>query len=252
MGFEVAAEAYGMFMGRYSEPLADGLVDLLPTTVTRPVLDVGCGPGAMTSRLVDRWGTGRVSAVDPSASFVGALADRIPGIDVRTGRAEALPWAADTFAVVTASLVVHFLPDPAAGFREMVRVAAPGGTVAATVWDHAGGRGPLALFWDEARALHPGVEDESGRAGTGAGQLATLARGAGLTLVADTELTVSVTYEDVEQWWRPYTLGVGPAGDHLGRLSPGDRTVLHDRCAARLPVGPFVVTATAWCVVGRR
>ena len=139
----MTAERYARFMGRFSVPLADAFVGLTGARVGMRALDVGCGPGALTARLVDRLGPAQVCAVDPSAGFVAAVRTRWPDLDVRQGTAEALPFEDATFDVATAQLVVHFMADPVGGLREMGRVAS-GGTVAACVWDHAGGGGPLA------------------------------------------------------------------------------------------------------------
>src|ERR1700729_1943675 len=134
-------------MGRYSEPLAVQFADLAGIGRGQRVLDVGCGPGALTAELVSRAGADAVSAVEPSASFAAAVRERLPGADIRLAAAERLPFATDIFDAALAQLVVHFMADPVAGLREMARVTRPGGVVAACVWDHAGGRGPLAAFW---------------------------------------------------------------------------------------------------------
>ena len=137
MSFDVAGDAYGRFMGRFSEPLAERFLALAGVRDEDRVLDVGCGPGALTARLVARLGAGQVAAVDPSEPFVAAARTRLPGVDVRVATAESLPFDDDAFDAVLAQLVVHFMADPVAGLAEMARVARPGGTVAACVWDHA-------------------------------------------------------------------------------------------------------------------
>jgi SAM-dependent methyltransferase len=251
VSFDVAAQAYGLFMGRYSEPLADELIPLLSLVPGWRAIDVGCGPGALTARLVDRLGVGAVCALDPSEPFVAAARDRFPDLDVRQGRAEALPWPDDSFDVVAASLVVHFMRDPVAGLREMGRVARPGGTVAATVWDHAGDRGPISPFWRAVRSLDPAAPDESDLAGARAGHLASLFGRAGLDVIWDTVLTVRVRYSSPEEWWTPYTLGVGPAGSYVAGLDDGQREALRRQCLAQLPPAPFDIDASAWCVIGR-
>ena len=58
MSFEVSADAYMRFMGQYSEPLAREFADLAGIGVGQRVLDVGCGPGALTAELVKRAGAG--------------------------------------------------------------------------------------------------------------------------------------------------------------------------------------------------
>ena len=180
MSFDVSADAYLRFMGRYSEPLAVQFADLAGVQPGQRVLDVGCGPGALTAELVRRTGAEAVSAVEPSASFAAAVRERLPGVDVRRSAAEQLPFPDDTFDAALAQLVVHFMTDPVQGLREMSRVTRPGGMVAACVWDHAGGRGPLTAFWSAVRELDPAADDESGLAGVREGHLARLFAQAGL------------------------------------------------------------------------
>src|SRR5919201_6899863 len=115
MSFDVTADAYGRFMGRWSEPLAGQFAAYLRLSPGQRVLDVGCGPGALTAVLVDAVGAGLVSAVDSSEPFVAAARDRLPGAEVRLGAAEALPWPAASFDRVAAQLAVHLMADPAAG-----------------------------------------------------------------------------------------------------------------------------------------
>lgn len=250
MAFDVA-DAYSAFMGRYSEPLAEVFVDWVGVPGGQRVLDVGCGPGALTARLVDRLGADAVVAVDPSAPFVAATAARCPGVDVRRAAAERLPFADDAVDAAFAQLVVHFMADPVAGLSEMGRVTRPGGVVAACVWDHGTGGGPLSVFWATVRELDPGAEDESGRAGSREGHLSELARAAGLDDVEPGVLTVTVPYASFEEWWQPYTLGVGPAGDYVAGLDEAARDALRDRCAQRLPAGPFEIRSSAWAVRAR-
>lgn len=249
VSFDVEAGAYDRFMGRFAGPLAVQFAGLLGVRPGLRVLDVGCGPGALTAELVRRGAS--VSAVDPSGPFVAAVRDRLPGVDVRQAPAEALPYADATFDAAAAQLVVHFMADPVAGLAEMARVTRPGGPVAACVWDHAD-RGPLSVFWRAARDLDPAVRDESALAGATEGHLADLSVRAGLTVTEDTTLTVRVTFPTFAAWWDPFTLGVGPAGAHVAALSPAHRTALATRCAALLPPPPFTLPATTWTVLARR
>lgn len=250
MTFAVAAESYDRFMGRYSVPLAPRLADLAGISGGQRVLDVGCGPGALTAELVRRLGAGSVAAVDPSEPFVDAARERNPGVDVRQAPAEALPFPDDAFDAALAQLVVHFMADPVEGIREMARVTRPGGVVAACVWDHAGGQGPLSVLWDAARDVDQDVVDESLLPGARRGHLEELFGEAGLREVEETTLTVAVEHPSFEEWWEPYTLGVGPAGAQVAALEPAAREELRERCRSRLPDAPFVVTAAAWAARG--
>src|SRR5207342_2927305 len=155
MSFDVSADAYTRFMGRYSEPLAARFADLAGVRPGQRALDVGCGPGALTAELAGRLGAGEVCAVDPSGSFAEAVGERLPGVTVSVAAAERLPFPDAAFDAVLAQLVVHFMADPVAGLREMGRVTRERGVVAACVWDHGGGEGPLSTFWEAARELDP-------------------------------------------------------------------------------------------------
>lgn len=250
MSFEVAAEAYDRFMGRYSIQLAPALADLAAVEAGQRVLDVGCGPGALTTELVLRLGTDAVSAVDPSESFAAAARERHPGVDVRLSAAEELPFADDTFDAALAQLVVHFMADPVAGLREMVRVTRAGGVVAACVWDHAGERAPISTFWEAARELGGDVTDESLLAGGRAGHLTELFEAAGLGQVEESDLAATVDYANFDDWWEPFTLGVGPAGAHATSLGEAELAALRDRCRQLLPEAPFTLSTFAWAARG--
>jgi len=250
MSFAVAADAYDRFMGRYSVPLSPQLADLAGVTPGDRVLDVGCGPGALTAELAARLGPDAVVAVDPSEPFVAAARERNPGVDVRRASAEELPFADGAFDAAIAQLVVHFMRDPVAGLAEMARVTRPGGVVAACVWDHAGGRGPLSVFWEAAHALDPGVPDESRLPGAREGHLFALFEAAGLTGIEERTLVVAVEHPSFEEWWEPYTLGVGPAGAYAAGLEPARQAELRERCRAALPPAPFVLEARAWATRG--
>ncbi len=251
MSFAVPADAYDRFMGRYSRPLAPRLTDFAGVASGQRALDVGCGPGALTSELVARLGPELVVAVDPSEPFVAAARERHPDVDVRQAGAEELPFADDEFDVTVAQLVVHFMSDPVAGLREMARVTRPGGVVAACVWDHAGERGPLSLYWTAVRQLDPDADDESRLAGAREGDLAELFGQAGLDDLVDTDLAVQVDHASFDAWWEPFTLGVGPAGGYVTRLDPVRRDRLKELCRQLAPDAPFTLDAHAWATRGR-
>lgn len=250
MSFAVPADAYDRFMGRYSTLLAPRFADLAGVRPGQRALDVGCGPGALTHELVARLGSEHVVAVDPSEPFVTAARARHPGVDVRQAAAEELPFADGEFDVTLAQLVVHFMADPVAGLREMARVTRPGGLVVACVWDHGGGRGPLSLYWSAVRQLDPGAADESALAGARQGHLTELFEAAGLADVDETDLVVQVEHPSFEDWWEPFTFGVGPAGAYVARLDPAGREELRERCRELAPEPPFTLDAAAWAARG--
>ncbi len=250
MSFDVAADAYDRFMGRYSRVLSPAFADFAGVRAGQRVLDVGCGPGALTNELVHRLGPESVAAVDPSEPFVAAARARHPGVDVRRSSAEDIPHPEGAFDVAMAQLVVHFMRDPIVGLTEMARVTRPGGLVAACVWDFAGERAPISAFWRAARETDAGVHDESDLAGAREGHLRELFEAAGLWDVEETALLVSVEHETFDDWWEPFELGVGPAGAYLAPLAPAERAELRERCRAILPPPPITMTSAVWAARG--
>jgi SAM-dependent methyltransferase len=250
MTFSVGAEAYDRFMGRYSRPLAQRFADFAGVARGQRVLDVGCGPGALTVELVARVGVDAVCAVDPSESFVAAVERRHPDVSVECAAAEELPFEDGQFDAALAQLVVHFMVDPVLGLREMGRVTRPGGVVAACVWDHATGGGPLSAFWDAAHELDADVAGESVLAGARQGHLGELFEAAGLGEIEEGAVSVDVEHPTFEEWWEPFTLGVGPAGGFVARLDTDEQARLRELCRGRLPAAPFVISARAWAARG--
>jgi SAM-dependent methyltransferase len=249
MSFEVPAEAYDAFMGRYSQHLSAQLADLAGVAEGQQVLDVGCGPGALTGELANRVGSEAVTALDPSEQFVLAVRRRYPGVTVERATAEDIPHADDSFDAALAQLVVHFMSDPVAGLREMGRVTRPGGAVAACVWDHSvGGTGPLSVYHEALHEVDPSRPNESDRPGTRPGHLAELFRAAGLQNVEEATLTARVEHPSFDEWWAPFELGVGPISQVFAELGPETVAELRELCRALLPPEPFLVEARAWAV----
>ena len=164
--FAVSSAAYDRFMGRYARELAPLFADFAGIDDGMRMLDVGCGPGALTAEAVRRTGPLMVSALDPTPGFVETCAAQNAGVDARVGRAEALPYADGTkvggFDVVAAQLVWHFVGDAEQAAAEMMRVAKDGGVVAACTWDPAEGMQMLRAFWAAALSVSPDAPDEAG------------------------------------------------------------------------------------------
>ena len=211
-------------MGRYSRELAPRLIEFAGVQPGMAVVDVGCGPGALTASLLERVGADSVAAVDPSEPFVAAASERAPGADVRLAPAEELPGEDDRFDAALSQLVVNFMRDADTGVSEMRRVTRPGGVVAACTWSYGEDMEMLRGFWDAARRLDSGAPDE----GTtmryrSAEELGELWRRVGLSEVETDHLRVETSYTGFDDLWEPFTFGVGPAGAYLAKLSPEQR-----------------------------
>ena len=246
---DVGAADYDRFMGRFSGPLAETFAEWAGIPARGRVLDVGSGPGALTAVLADRLGAASVSAIEPKPAFVDALRARVPGADVRVGIAEQLPYPDDTFEGVYSELVVHFMTDADAGLREMVRVARPGGVVAACVWDVENSRAPHSPFLALA-AAETGRSRGAARPGTDRGDLARRLEAAGCLDVTETALAATAVFTDLDEWWNLHTMGIGSTAHTLDGLDAD--AIARIRAAAHTRFGddPVEITGTAWAARG--
>jgi ubiquinone/menaquinone biosynthesis C-methylase UbiE len=137
--------AYERQMGAWSRLAGDIFLDWLQPPSGLRWIDVGCGNGAFTQLLIERCAPAEVQGIDPSEGQLAFARTRLAGrpAQVRQGDAMALPFAAASFDAAVMALALGFIPDPARGVAEMVRVVKPGSLVATYAWDMPGGGFPL-------------------------------------------------------------------------------------------------------------
>lgn len=246
------ATAYDRLVGRYLPTLAPAFADLAVVGEGQRVLDVGCGPGGLTSVLASRVGADAVTAIDPAPPFVAACRQRVPGATVVLGVAESLPFDDDGYDVALASLVVGFMSDPVRGVSEMLRVTRPGGTVALCFWDLD--RMPsFGAYWEAVGQVAAEKRTDAAMTGRAEGDLARVLTSAGADDVVSTELEASATYADADDFWSGFAEGIGPAGQHLLGLDLEQQSAVRVAALDLLgcPEGPFTLTAVAWAATGR-
>ncbi len=237
------AGAYEDYVGRWSRRVAPLFVRWLDVPPGRRWLDIGCGTGALTAAV--RAAGGAVCGVDPSRGFVTG------GRNVVVGDARALPFRAGRFDAVVSGLALNFVPDPAGALAEFTRVAAPGATVAAYVWDYAEDMAMMRLFWDAALETDPAAPDEGARFPLcRPGPLADLWRAAGLREVRVEPIEVTTDFADFDAYWTPFLGGQGAAPAYLMSLPEPTRLALREALRARLPDGDIRLTARTWAVRG--
>ena len=249
------ADSYQMFMGRWSQRLAPELVGFSNVHDGHYVLDVGSGTGALTAALRDAFATVRIVGVDPSEHFVRHATDHVADARARfeVGDAQHLQFPDATFDAALSSLVLNFVPDANRAIREMMRVTKPDGIWAAAVWDHGkDGMQMLSVFWEEAIAVDPAAKgkDEANMTLCREGALAELCHQQGLKGVQTASLKMPLRFATFDDYWAPFSLGIGPAGAYLASLPHEQRNLLRDRLQKRLAMSQsgIELSARAWAV----
>lgn len=248
---------YERYIGRWSRPVAAAFLDWLAVPPGKVWLDVGCGSGALSRRIVEAAAPAAVVGVDSSEGFVAHAGAHVAGAQFRVGDAQALPVANREFDAVVSGLVLNFVPDQPKAVAEMRRAARPGGTVAVYVWDYGGEMQLIRRFWDAAIALDSAARDldEAVRFPHCRPEpLRTLFTGAGLRNVETKAIDVPTVFKDFEDYWSPFLGGQGPAPGYCMKLPEAAREALRERLRSSLPTqrdGKIPLVARAWAVQGR-
>jgi SAM-dependent methyltransferase len=256
-----SGEAYEGYMGRWSRTVAEQFVSWLAPQPAADWVDVGCGTGAVTSAVLAAAEPAGILAVDPSEDLVSHLRDWVDDerVEPRMGDGLAVPVVDSAADYVVSGLVLNFLPAPAAALAEWRRVARPGATVAAYVWDYAEGMQMLRAFWDAAVSLDPGALDldEAVRFPLcRPDRLRHLFSRAGLADVEDREIVVPTVFASFDHFWTPFLSGQGPAPGYCSSLPPAALERLRARLGTMLGTrfapdgGPIRLTARAWAIRG--
>ncbi|HYE41643.1 MAG TPA: class I SAM-dependent methyltransferase [Ramlibacter sp.] len=249
---------YEQYMGHWSRQLATGFLQWLDLPAGLRWLDVGCGTGALTEAILAHAAPGRVAGIEPAQGFIDQARERLGArAQLQRGTAEALPLESACSDATVAGLMLNFVPDVAAGLREMVRVTADGGTVAAYVWDYAGRMELIKYFWEAAAELDPAAAalDEGQRFPLcRPDRLEAAFRGARLQDVTVTGIEIPTVFTDFSAYWSPFLGGQGPAPAYAMSLPPERREALRRALQERLPAQPdgaIALVARAWAVRGR-
>lgn len=252
-----AGDSYDAYMGRWSKNLAVRFVDWLGADEYLDWLDVGCGTGALSATVLDHCNPRSLVGIEQSAGFVSAARRNIDDKRAKfeVGDAQKLPLENHSRDIVASALVLNFAPDIPEALSEMKRVVRPGGIVAFYVWDYPGaGMGFIKAFWEAAISLDPGAArfDEGKRFPfCTPGGLGELVASAGLQSVESRAIEIPTIFGDFNDFWRPFTLGAGPAPGYCVNLPEEARETLRRKLSDVLPrgeSGDVVLNARAWAV----
>ena len=247
--------AYERMMGTWSRIAGAIFIDWLEPASGLKWIDVGCGNGAFSELLVERCAPAEVRGIDPSEAQLAFArtrpAARLAKFD--RGDAMALPVPDNAFDAATMALVIFFVPDPAKGVAEMVRVVRPGGTVSAYAWDILGGGFPLEPIRIEMRAIGLTPLDPPSTEASRIESMRNLWSAAGLEAVETREIAVERTFANFADFWATSLTGSSIA-PMIAAMAPKDVEQLKMRVHARVPAdskGRITCGARANAVRGR-
>jgi SAM-dependent methyltransferase len=247
---------YEQYIGRWSRRVAPLFLSWLDLPAGKAWVDVGCGTGALSAAILDQCSPASLVGIEPSEGFL-QLAVQNLGSRARLlpGSAGKMPLTDRACDVVVSGLVLNFIPDLPSALAEMIRVASPGGTIAAYVWDYGEKMEVIRHFWDVAVSLDPAAAalHEAARFPLcHPAALRTAFESAGLADVDTTPIDVAAQFADFEDYWRPFLGGQGPAPAYVASLSDTQRAALKAALQARLPASRegIVLNARAWAVRG--
>jgi trans-aconitate methyltransferase len=252
-------DPYERYVGRWSRRVAPLFLAWLAQPAGRRWLDVGCGTGALCAAIAEHCAPASIAGVEPSEGFLNSARQNLAGrATFHQAAAASIPLGDRCVDTVVSGLVLNFVPDPRAALKEMLRIASPGGCIAAYVWDYAGKMELMRYFWDAAAQLDPGAAklDEGGRFPLCRPQaLEQVFASAGLHDVEVRAIDIATTFESFDDYWQPFLGGQGPAPAYAMSLDESARARLRERLRERLPAsadGSIALVARAWAARARR
>jgi len=247
---------YEQMMGIWSRSAGEIFLDWMAPPAGLRWIDIGCGNGAFTELLVERCNPVEVRGIDPSEGQL-AFARTRPGSRLakfQLGDAMALPFPDSSFDAAVMALVLVFVPDPAKGVSEMVRVVVPGGAVVTYMWDMLGGGFPSDPIYSEIQAMEIVPTRPPRMDASRMEALRDLWIGAGLEDVQTREITVHRTFANFDDFWMT-SLKSPELWHTVAAMKSGQVETLISRVRARLPAdadGRITCSARAHAVRGRR
>jgi len=252
------ARQYESYVGRWSRLTAIEFLKWLNQREGLIWLDVGCGTGALTEKILNTQKPKKVIGVDPSESQLQFALENISDIraEFYTAGASQLPLETNSVDVIVSGLVLNFIPDIEHALGELKKVARNGAVVSGYVWDYAGRMEMMRYFWDAAVSLYDDAawKDEGVRFPMcNTESIDNLFKDAGFKSVEVIDIDIPTVFKDFDDYWTPFLSGVGPAPGYCMSLSEENRARLKEKIYSSLPIkedGSIHLIATAIAVKG--
>jgi ubiquinone/menaquinone biosynthesis C-methylase UbiE len=233
-------KTYERMMGRWSKLAGRIFLDWLDPPKNLNWIEVGCGNGAFTEELIARGAPRAVSAVDPSPGQLDFARTRLAAklAQFSLGDALALPFPDRSFDAAAMALVITFVPDAAKAIAEMARVVKPGGLVATYMWDTQGGGVPLAPIEAALKFLGKSAPVRPSGAASQRDTMQALWQATGLQSIETRVIRIPIAYSSFDDFCESNIVPIGPAGQLISTMSPGEVEQLKARLREQLPIGP--------------
>lgn len=231
-------------MGVWSKMVGSKFIEWMSPETGKSWVDIGCGNGAFTAQIVEKCTPSKVDGIDPSDAQISYAQNRnlpVP-VNFQIGDAMALPYATDSFDIGVMALVIFFVPDPAIGLAEMIRVVKPGGTVAAYVWDVFEEGLPMQELFNEFSsrdieyALPPSSEASKYDV------LENLWKQAGLNTIEIKKIHIERTFSNFNEYWDVYSNWYKAIFDNLDlKMIEEIKSAVQNKLEARSTDGTIVI-----------
>lgn len=226
--------AYERYMGIWSQLAGKKILEWLAPQPAKQWLDIGCGNGAFTEMLVQNCTPSAIHGIDPSEPQLVYARSRhmLSAAQFQQGDAMSLPYTDNSFDIAVMPLVIFFVPEPAKGVAEMVRVVRTGGMVTAYAWDLLGGGFPYDVLRTELISRGVAVPSPPSPNAGNRQILQDLWQRAGLQDVETQEIIVHRNFKDFDDYWAT-VLGAPSLGAQLAAMPVdellGFKEVIHSR-----------------------
>lgn len=229
--------AYERYMGVWSQLAGSAFLDWLAPVANQQWLDIGCGNGAFTEMLVERCAPSTIDGIDPSEAQLVYARTRLllNAAQFQQGDAMSLPYADNHFDVAVMPLVIFFVPDPAKGVAEMVRVVRSGGTVTAYGWDLLGGGFPYEVVRLELKERGISAPLPPSPNASSQESLYQLWTQAGLQDIEQQEIVVERSFSSFDEYWS-IVLQAPSLGSTLMALPTDDLLAFKEGVRLRLAI----------------
>ncbi len=247
------ANDYERFMGSWSRAIGARFLAWLGAPRDARWLDVGCGTGAFSELVLRHASPASLTGIDLSQEQIEYVRKHLPGPTFQVADSMSLPFDDREFDVVASALVLHFIPDRAKAFAEMMRVLRSGGFVGAYTLKRTASAdfAPYAAIMAGVKSI--GAETLTSPLvpeGTADGMRASLTA-AGFVDVDVAEFEVARTFQNFDEYWEIQSIPFSPPGRTIAKLSEAQRTKLRSMMREQLTEPDGSITCAAIATAGK-